>query len=75
MHRDFLHGILGVSRRAPIAAVLAELGTYPLAVFWARIAARLPALCARHVGERPVRWAATYWRVPRPDTDEPNTED
>ena len=32
VHRDFLRGILGVSRRAPTAAVYA----HPLAVHWTR---------------------------------------
>lgn len=40
VHRALLGGILGVSRRAPTAAVLAEFGTYPLAVHWAGVAAR-----------------------------------
>ena len=38
VHRDFLHGILGVSQYAHTAAVLAELGTDTLAVPRARVA-------------------------------------
>ena len=75
VHRDFLRGILGVSRHAPTAAVLAETGTPPLAVHWARVAARFQDRAQCMEDDRPVRWAATYWRVPRPDTDVTNTED
>ena len=40
VHRDFMHGISGVSCGAPTAAVLAQFVTYPLVVYWARIATR-----------------------------------
>ena len=75
VHRDFLRGILGVSRRAPNAAVYAEFGTYPLTVHWARVAARFQVRAQCMEDDRPVRWAATYWGVPGPGTDGPNTED
>ena len=61
VYRDFLRGILGVSRRAPTAAVYAEFGTYPLAVHWAKVAARFLDRAQRMEDDRPVRWAATYW--------------
>ena len=58
-----LRGILGVSRRAPTAAVLAEFGTCSLAVHWARLAARFQNHAQCMEDDRPVRWAATYWGV------------
>eukprot|EP00891_Asterochloris_glomerata_P008079 jgi/Astpho2/8079/Aster-03025 len=75
VHRDFLRGILGVSRRAPTPAVYAEFGAYPLAVHWARVAARFQVRAQCMENNRPVRWAATYWGVPGPGTDVTNTED
>ena len=75
VHRDFLRGILGVSRRAPTAAVLAEFGTHPLAVHWAWIAASFQYRAQRMEHDRPARWAATYWEVPGSDTGVTNTED
>ena len=74
VHKDFLRGILGVSRRAPTAAVLAE-WTYPLAIHWARVAARFQKRAQCMEDDRPVRWAATYWWVPGSSTDVSNTED
>ena len=75
VYRDFLRGILGVSRRAPTAAEYAEFGTYPLAVHWARLAARFQNRAQCMEDDRPVRWAATYWGVPRSGTDVTNTVD
>ena len=74
VHKDFLRGILGVSRRAPTAAVLTEFGTYPLAVHWAKVAARFQKRAQCMEDDRPVRWAATYWGVPGSDTDVTDTE-
>ena len=74
VHKDFLRGILGVSRRAPTPAVLTEFGTYPLAVHWAKVAARFQKRAQCMEDDRPVRWAATYWGVPGSDTDVTDTE-
>ena len=54
VHKGVLCGILGVSRRAPTAAVLAEFWTYPLAVHWARLAARFQDCVQCMEDDRPV---------------------